>query len=50
MKAKTSAHQKARSDRELELLLRRASEYLGMRRRRVLKKVSPVQRRPASAA
>jgi hypothetical protein len=50
MKAKIPAHEKARSDRELELLLRRASEYLGMHRHRALKKVSPVQRRPASAA
>jgi hypothetical protein len=49
MKVKIPAHEKARSDRELELLFRRASEYLKMHRPR-LKKSSPASIRRTSAA
>ena len=50
MRAKVLAHEKARFDRELELLFRRASEYTKVHRLRLLKKPSPARRRPASAA
>lgn len=49
MKAKIPAHEKARTDRELELLFRRASEYLKMHRPQ-LKKSSPTSIRRSSAA
>ena len=49
MKAKIPAHEKVRSDRELELLLRRASEYLRMHRP-PLKKTSLALMRRISAA
>jgi len=50
MKMKNPACDKALLDRELEILFRRASEYLKLHEPRLLKKVPQPRRRPASAA
>ena len=41
---------RAISDREFEVLLRRTEEYCKIRRTRLLKKVQPIRKAPASAA
>jgi hypothetical protein len=48
LKSKISTLRKAGSDREFESLLRETSEYLTIRKPRLVKKAEPIRRTPAA--